>query len=99
MLATGGESLPKSGSDGAGYEFARRAGHTIVEPTPALVPLLLAPEDTVHRDVTGMRLTYQFPVTTVMTLIPIILGAAFVAALWPAESAVRGSLMEALEYE
>ena len=25
--------------------------------------------------------------------------AAFVAALWPAESAVRGSLVEALEYE
>src|SRR5436305_1085000 len=54
VLATGGRALPKSGSDGAGYEFARRAGHTIVEPTPALVPLLLAPEDTVHRDVSGV---------------------------------------------
>ena len=29
----------------------------------------------------------------------VILGAAFVAALWPAESAVHGSLVEALEYE
>jgi hypothetical protein len=28
-----------------------------------------------------------------------ILGAGFIAALWPAESAVRGSLVEALEYE
>jgi putative ABC transport system permease protein len=53
----------------------------------------------VHRDVTGMRLAYQFPIMTVVTLVPIILGAAFIAALWPAESAVRGSLMEALEYE
>ena len=32
-------------------------------------------------------------------LVPTILGAAFVAAIWPAESAVRGSLVEALEYE
>src|SRR5437763_1905918 len=30
VLATGGRSLPKSGSDGAGYAFAQRAGHTIV---------------------------------------------------------------------
>ena len=28
-----------------------------------------------------------------------ILGAAFIAAIWPAESAVHGSLVEALEYE
>ena len=31
--------------------------------------------------------------------LPTILAAAFVAAFWPAESAVRGSLVEALEYE
>ena len=43
VLATGGQSLPKSGSDGAGYEFARTLGHTIVPPIPALVPLLLDP--------------------------------------------------------
>jgi len=42
VLATGGQSLPKSGSDGAGYEMARRLGHTVVPTTPALVPLLLA---------------------------------------------------------
>jgi predicted Rossmann fold flavoprotein len=41
VLATGGLSLPKTGSDGAGYEFARRFGHTIVPTTPALAPLLL----------------------------------------------------------
>jgi ABC-type lipoprotein release transport system permease subunit len=28
-----------------------------------------------------------------------LLVAALVAAIWPAESAVRGSLVEALEYE
>jgi undecaprenyl-diphosphatase len=31
--------------------------------------------------------------------VPVILGAAFFSALWPAESAVRTSLVEALEYE
>jgi hypothetical protein len=34
-----------------------------------------------------------------LTLVPILLAAAFVAALWPSEAAVRGSLVEALAYE
>lgn len=41
VLATGGKSLPKTGSDGAGYEIVKRLGHSIVETTPALVPLIL----------------------------------------------------------
>lgn len=41
VLATGGLSLPKTGSDGGGYELARRLGHTLVPTTPALVPLVL----------------------------------------------------------
>ncbi|MGE3956857.1 MAG: FtsX-like permease family protein [Vicinamibacterales bacterium] len=53
----------------------------------------------VHRDIAGMRLDYVFPVRVALALVPTMLGAAFVAALWPAESAVRGSLVEALEYE
>src|SRR6185369_16510101 len=53
----------------------------------------------VHRDIAGMRLDYVFPVSTVLALVPTILVAALVAAIWPAESAVRGSLVEALEYE
>jgi predicted Rossmann fold flavoprotein len=43
VLATGGQSLPKTGSDGFGFAIARRLGHTIVPPTPGLVPLLLSP--------------------------------------------------------
>jgi predicted Rossmann fold flavoprotein len=54
VLATGGQSLPKSGSDGAGFAIARRLGHTIVPTTPALVPLLLTAEDTVHAEVSGV---------------------------------------------
>jgi putative ABC transport system permease protein len=53
----------------------------------------------VETDIAGMRLDYVFPVSTALTLVPVILGAGFLAALWPAEAAVRGSLVEALEYE
>ena len=41
VLATGGLSLPKTGSDGAGYRFARALGHTVTDTHPALVPLVL----------------------------------------------------------
>jgi hypothetical protein len=34
-----------------------------------------------------------------LIMTPVILGAAYIAALGPAERAVRGSLAEALEYE
>jgi putative ABC transport system permease protein len=52
-----------------------------------------------RREITGTPLAYHFPVQIGLLLVPIILGAAFASALWPAESAVRGSLVEALEYE
>lgn len=41
VLATGGRSLPKTGSNGFGYELAARLGHGYVETTPALAPLVL----------------------------------------------------------
>lgn len=41
VVATGGLSYPSTGSDGDGYVFARRLGHTIIEPRPALVPIHL----------------------------------------------------------
>ncbi len=39
ILATGGQSYPGTGSSGDGYQFAKKLGHKIIEPTPALVPL------------------------------------------------------------
>jgi putative ABC transport system permease protein len=51
------------------------------------------------RDFAGMSLDYEYPVTLTCVLVPVILIAAFGSALGPAESAVRGSLVEALEYE
>ena len=53
----------------------------------------------VERDVTGLRLNYLFPFSMALAFVPTFLFAAFIAAIWPAESAVRGSLVEALEYE
>lgn len=45
ILATGGKSLPKSGSDGAGYQLAQTLGHTLTPRIlPALVPLTLPKE-------------------------------------------------------
>lgn len=41
VLASGGQSVPETGSDGHGYSMARKLGHSIVPPIPALVPLLL----------------------------------------------------------
>jgi len=50
-------------------------------------------------DLTGIPLGYYFPFSIAIILLPVILGAALAAAFWPAESAVRSSLVEALEYE
>jgi putative ABC transport system permease protein len=51
------------------------------------------------RDLAGLRLEYQFPVEIALLMLPVLLGSALVSALGPAEGAVRGSLVEALEYE
>jgi putative ABC transport system permease protein len=53
----------------------------------------------VRRDVIGMRFAYRFPTPVALGVMPTMLAAAFVAAIWPAELAVRGSLVEALEHE
>jgi putative ABC transport system permease protein len=52
-----------------------------------------------RRDLVGIDIGYAYPFSTALMLAPVILVAAFLAALGPAESAVRGSLVEALEYE
>ena len=39
ILSTGSYACPKTGSTGAGYQFAKLLGHTIIKPLPALVQL------------------------------------------------------------
>jgi predicted Rossmann fold flavoprotein len=45
VVATGGLSIPKIGATSFGYDLARQFGLAICDPWPALVPLLLNPED------------------------------------------------------
>jgi predicted flavoprotein YhiN len=53
ILATGGQSLPRSGSDGSGWVLAGRLGHSITATHQALVPLLLARE-MYHASLSGL---------------------------------------------
>jgi predicted Rossmann fold flavoprotein len=41
ILAAGGRSVPKTGSDGSGYALAAMLGHTVTPTFPALVPLVI----------------------------------------------------------
>jgi predicted Rossmann fold flavoprotein len=54
VLATGGQSLPKTGSDGGGYVLASALGHTIVPTTPALAPLVSDENRGFHRELSGV---------------------------------------------
>lgn len=54
VLATGGFSLPGTGSDGTGLRIARRLGHTIHETYPALTPLTADPPR--HASLAGISL-------------------------------------------
>jgi predicted Rossmann fold flavoprotein len=55
VVATGGLSIPKMGATSFGYDLARQFGLKIIEPRPALVPLLFNAEDRQHySDLTGL---------------------------------------------
>jgi len=45
VVATGGLSIPKIGATDWGYALARRFGHRVVEPRPALVPFVCGGAD------------------------------------------------------
>ena len=54
VIATGGPSIPKLGATGFAYDLARRFGHKVVQPRPALVPLLLSGEEALFRELSGV---------------------------------------------
>jgi predicted Rossmann fold flavoprotein len=54
ILATGGVSYPLTGSTGDGYILANEVGHPIIEPRPALVPLLT--NENISKSLEGLTL-------------------------------------------
>ncbi|MBM4258411.1 MAG: NAD(P)/FAD-dependent oxidoreductase [Deltaproteobacteria bacterium] len=58
VLATGGRSLPKTGSDGSGWGIAQRLGHSVTTTVPALVPLVLT-DQTFHAELSGISVPVE----------------------------------------
>lgn len=54
ILATGGLSYPQTGSTGQGLRIAQTLGHAVVQPRPALVPLVTA--ETWPRHMAGLSI-------------------------------------------
>jgi predicted Rossmann fold flavoprotein len=54
IVATGGKSMPGTGSDGLGFELVRGLGHTIHPTYPALTPLTAEPPR--HAELAGISL-------------------------------------------
>ena len=54
VIATGGPSISKLGATSYAYDLARRFGLKVVQPRPALVPLTLAGEDVLFRELSGV---------------------------------------------
>ncbi|HEX4319554.1 MAG TPA: NAD(P)/FAD-dependent oxidoreductase [Acidobacteriaceae bacterium] len=54
VVATGGLSIPKLGATSFGYDLARQFGLSIVEPRPALVPLLLGGKESNWTELAGV---------------------------------------------
>jgi predicted Rossmann fold flavoprotein len=57
IFATGGLSVPTTGSDGGGLAIARRLGHTIRDTYPALTPLTADPA--IHAALAGVTVQAQ----------------------------------------
>lgn len=60
ILACGGKSAPKTGSDGSGYRLAQQLGHTLIPTVPALVQLKC--REDYFKPVAGVRAEAQLSV-------------------------------------
>lgn len=58
IMATGGRSLPRSGSDGQGWEIVRQLGHSVTPTYAALAPLVLDPK-MFHADLSGIAMEVE----------------------------------------
>ncbi len=57
ILAAGSKAVPKTGSDGSGYQLAKSLGHTIIKPLPALVQLKC--RESWYKQLAGIRLNAE----------------------------------------
>lgn len=57
IIATGGVSHPETGSTGDGFKWLKNLGHTVVNPTPSIVPIAIK-EPWVH-SLAGVSLTFM----------------------------------------
>ena len=60
IVASGGKSYPDLGSNGSGFVLARSLGHSVVEPVPAAVPLIV--KDAFCHALQGQRIVAQVQV-------------------------------------
>jgi predicted Rossmann fold flavoprotein len=56
IIATGGKSVPQTGSTGDGYPWAEAAGHTITELYPTEVPIVSREDWILNRELQGLSL-------------------------------------------
>lgn len=54
IIAGGGRTYPSFGADGGAFELARKLGHTIIEPVPSAVPLVV--KDRLCHQLQGQRI-------------------------------------------
>ncbi|WP_129410040.1 NAD(P)/FAD-dependent oxidoreductase [Marinitoga lauensis] len=59
ILATGGKSFPALGTKGDGYNFAKKFGHNIIHPKPALTPLIIKDFNLIDLAGTSMIVTLK----------------------------------------
>jgi predicted Rossmann fold flavoprotein len=56
IVAVGGKSIPQTGSTGDGYQWAKKAGHTITDLYPTEVPLTSKEDFIIKRTLQGLSL-------------------------------------------
>lgn len=57
ILATGGLSHPETGSTGDGYKFLKAIGHTVIDPNPNIVPIMVG--DSWVKNLAGVSLSFM----------------------------------------
>src|ERR1700728_2133537 len=70
VVATGGLSIPKLGATSFGYDLARQFGLAVIEPRPALVPLLLGGKESSWTQLAGVSTLVRGSATSAPKLRP-----------------------------